>query len=238
MGVIKLKNKRKVIEILYNNLPCICDITKPLPPSKYVDIAKKFQLRNYKLCLTSDILKLGLMDELTKYQKEFIISAGACVAIFNTMNDKPISMVFRALTKKEFMDISVCYCAYGFDLIDENFKYGDWLLITEGIYDSDCVRSIYKNSVAMLTSNITVMQAQILKSLTNRFIIAFDNDSAGDSGYKKTLKRLKGSVIQKLNMYGSDKDLGVMCEGGFHTEGFSRRREYYDDEIQYIIENN
>lgn len=232
-----MKNKKKVIETLYQNLPCVYDITKPLPPSKYVDIAKKYKMKNYRLCLTSDIIKLGLMDELTKYQKEFIISAGACVAIFNTMNDRPISMVFRALTKKEFMDISICYCAYGFDLIDENFRYGDWLLITEGIYDSDCIRSVYKNSVAMLTSNITVMQAQILKSLTNRFIIAFDNDSAGDSGYRKTLKRLKGCTLKKLNTYGSDKDLGVMCECGFNVDGYQRRKNYYDNEIQYILED-
>jgi DNA primase len=179
---------------------------------------------------------MGLMDSLTKYQKEFIVSSGACVAMFNTLNGKPVSVVLRSLSQKGFVDISTSYCAYGFDLIDSDFKYGDWLLITEGIYDADSIRSVYKNSIAMLTSNITVMQAHILKSLTNRFIVAFDNDAAGDSGFEKTLKRLQGCDVHKLHIYGSDKDLGVMCEEGVNNEWYKVRRSYYSDEINHIIE--
>lgn len=130
------------------------------------------------------------------------------------------------------MDYSLTYSLYGFDMINPDFKYGDYLILTEGIYDADSLRRIFPNVVAMLTSNITIMQAAILKTMTDKFIIAFDADNAGESGFETALKRL-GTDIKKLRIFGSDKDLGVMEEiKNYDPEGFKERGEYYKQEIE------
>lgn len=225
--------KSEVIRILHENLTPVVDrpFDKILDGSKYTRIARDYNYTNYKLCSYLDIKNLGLEDSFTTYQKQFFAEAGACIAIFNELNGKLISIVFRAVSEKAFMDYSMTYSLYGYDMIDPDFKYGDYLVLTEGIYDADSFRRIYPNTVAMLTSNITLMQASILKTMTDKFIIAFDSDTAGDKGFTTAIKRL-GTDIKKLKVYPGDKDLGVMEEIRISDPyGFNERDSYYKEEL-------
>jgi hypothetical protein len=194
-------------------------------------LARDYGYRNYKLCSWADILRLGIENSFTTYQKQFFADAGACVAIFNELNGKMISIIFRSVLAKDFMDYSITYNLYGLDNMDSSFKYGDYLILTEGIYDADSFRHIYPNTLAMLTSNITLMQSEVLKTMTNKFIIAFDDDKAGDAGFKKAIQRL-GTDIKKLNIFYGDKDLGVMEEQKVsNPSGFQERVQYYKDAV-------
>ena len=226
--------KEEVLRILSENLVPVClkQGDKVLDSSKYTRIARDYQYKNYKFCSYADIKRLGLEDSFTTYQKQFFSEAGATIAIFNELGGKLISVVFRSVSEKAFMDYSLVYSLYGYDLIPDDFKYGDYLVITEGLYDADSLRRIYPYTVAMLTSNITVMQAAILKTMTDKFIIAFDADSAGESGFNKALKRL-GTDIKKLPMYPGDKDLGIIEEIKLSDpKGFKDRDEFYREKIQ------
>lgn len=245
---IKLKEKKQfnrlpkeeVLKILSDNLTPVCerDFDKILDSSKYTRIARDYGYRNYKLCSWADIKKLGLEDSFTTYQKQFFQESGATIAIFNEINGKLVSVVFRAVQDKAFMDFSLTYSLYGYDMIDPDFKYGDHLVLTEGIYDADTLRRIYPNVVAMLTSNITIMQAAILKTLTNKFIVAFDADNAGESGFSTALKRL-GTDIKKLRIYDGDKDIGVMEEVKLSDpDGFKARDEFYRTELDDCISSD
>ena len=138
--------------------------------------------------------------------------------------------MFRSLDKKEFMDYSYFYSLYGYDMMDSNFKYGDYLIVTEGLYDADTIRQIYPNVVATQTSNITLLQRDILLSMTDRFILGFDADDAGENGFKKALQRL-GTDIKKLPIYGSDKDIGVMEEVKSNSFEYNLRKEFYTKAI-------
>ena len=222
----------KVFQILYDNLPPVKDKGHDtvLDSSKYVRLARDYNYDNYRLCTYKDILDLKLSNSLTEYQKKFISRNGAVIVIFNTLNNKPISTVFRAISQKEFMDFSLVYSVYGFDLIDEDFKYGDTLIITEGQYDADSLRHIYKNVVATQTSNITLIQSNILKSMTDRFVVAFDNDTAGFNGFEKAIKRL-GDGIKKLPIYQNDKDIGVMEEMKDSKWEYEDREKFYRDAV-------
>ena len=225
--------KDQVLDILSKNLQPVYlkDNDKVLDSSKYVRLARDYKYDNYKLCTYKDIKRLGLEDSFTGYQKQFFAEAGATVAIFNEINGKLISVVFRAITEKAFMDYSLTYSLYGYDMLPDDFKYGDYLILTEGIYDADALRQLYPSTVAMLTSNITVMQSEILKSLTNRFIVAFDADDAGEAGFKTALKRL-GTDIKRLKVYQGDKDIGVMEEKKLSNPiEYDLRKKYYLDAI-------
>lgn len=228
----QIYDTEEILKILYDNLPSICDMQhdKVIDSSKYVRIARDYQYRNYKFCTYNDIIQLGLENSLYNYLKRFIAEEGAVVMIFGTLNNVPISATLRKLNKKEFCNYSSYYTLYGFDLINDNFKYGDCLLIAEGFYDADSIRPLFKNSVATMTSNVNRLQSHILLSMTDKFIIAYDSDKAGNNGFKKARERLK-NVVQ-LQVYKGDKDLGVMEELKDNKKEYEKRVRYYKEQLQ------
>lgn len=236
--------KKEVIEILHNNLPTVEDyyVKKTLPDNKYIRLAIKYNYPNYRICNIGDLHTFKLMKSFTDNQKEFFNENGEFLVIFNELNSKPISIVIRSLKQKQFIDYSIFYCMYGIDMIDSTFKFGDWLVITEGIYDADSFRFIYNNILAMLTSNVTLMQAEILSTLTDKFIIAFDNDSGGELGIRIAIKRLRElnpkCKIEKIIMYSTDKDLGTLEEKIDNKEEYEERLDYYKSYIDITVNNN
>lgn len=229
--------KSEVFQILKDNLVPIVDVApdRILDSSKYVRLARDYGYKNYKLCAWTDIKRLGIEDSFTLYQKQFFQDAGACVAMFNELNGKLFSIVFRSVGSKDFMDYSLSYNLYGLDNMDSDFEYGDHVILTEGIYDADSFRHIYPNTLAMLTSNITVMQSEVIKTLTDKIIIAFDDDKAGDAGFTKAIQRL-GTDIKKLPVFPGDKDLGVMEELKVSNPyGFSQRVDYYKEKVHECL---
>lgn len=233
----------EVLKILQEKLPSVLDYEKinEIRGNKYIELALKYNCKNYRICTVYDIYSLGLFNSFSYFAKEFINNSGRFLVILNELNGKPISSVFRGLDKKDFFDFSVYYCPYGLDLIDENFRYGDYLVLTEGIYDADCFRGIYKNTISMLTSSITIMQAEILNTLTNKFILIYDNDEAGKEGIEKSYKRLKNinpkAEVEIIRTYPDDKDIGEMEEYLLKgkKEEYEIRRDYYRSMIDSYI---
>ena len=153
-------SKLEVLEVLYDELPSICDLRADsiLDASKYVQLARHYSYKNYRLFKYSDIDRLGLRKSLTPFHHNFIKSmGGAVLVIFNTLNSKPISCVFRGISEKEFIDYSALQSMYGFDMMDSNFTYGDWIIVVEGLYDADVLRSVYPNVLSMQTSNVNAL---------------------------------------------------------------------------------
>lgn len=232
-------SKLEVLQVLYDELPSVCDLKEDsvLDSSKYVRLARHYHYKNYRLLRYGDINKLGLKNSLTPFHHNFIKNmGGAVLVIFNTLNNKPVSCVFRGITEKEFIDYSALQSMYGFDMIDSNFKYGDWIVIVEGLFDADVLRSVYPNVFAMQTSNVNSLQGEILLSMTNKFIVAFDSDTAGSVGYDKAYHRLKrdNTVVQKLQVYGSDKDVGMLEEFISNSSEYSKRKAYYTSTIDEL----
>ena len=227
------KSMKEVYDILKKNAKPVCDYPEDsiLDRSKYVKIARRRNLTNYKLILYKDLKNWDLLDSFTRYQRTVFANAGATIAIFNEMSGNLASIVFRSTTEKEFINYSLFYSVYGFDLMDINFKYGDPIVIVEGLYDADVLRQIYPNVVATQTSNVTVTQARVLKLMTNNFIVAFDSDSAGESGLEKATKRL--GDVKKLPIYPRDKDIGNMEEflDKGDTYSYDIRRDFYKERL-------
>lgn len=232
-------SKLEVLQVLYDELPSVCNLKEDsvLDSSKYVRLARHYQYKNYRLLRYGDINKLGLRNSLTPFHHNFIKNmGGAVLVIFNTLNGKPISCVFRGITEKEFIDYSALQSMYGFDMIDPNFKYGDWVIIVEGLFDADVLRSVYPNVFAMQTSNVNSLQGEILLSMTNKFIVAFDSDTAGGVGFDKAYHRLKrdNTIVQRLQVYGNDKDVGMLEEFIHNNDEYSKRKAYYTSTLDEL----
>ena len=232
-------SKLEVLQVLYDELPSVCDLKEDsvLDSSKYVRLARHYNYKNYRLLRYSDINKLGLKNSLSPFHHNFIKNmGGAVLVIFNTLNNKPVSCVFRGITEKEFIDYSALQSMYGFDMIDSNFKYGDWIVIVEGLFDADVLRSVYPNVFAMQTSNVNSLQGEILLSMTNKFIVAFDSDTAGSVGFDKAYHRLKrdNTIVQRLQVYGNDKDVGMLEEFIHNNDEYSKRKTYYTNTLDEL----
>ncbi len=211
---VENKNKIDIISMLYNTLkPAVSYLQKDIVSSnKYVKLAVSNNYDNYRIGTIKDLMDLGILDSFSVFNKQFFNEEGIFLAIFNTYSGKPISIVFRSLNKKEFMDYSVFTNIYGLDSFSDDYSYGDSVVVTEGIYDADVFRSIYPNISAIYTSSISLMQAELLSTITNSFILAFDSDDAGERGYITSLKNLtkvsKYNNVDRLIIFNGDSDLG------------------------------
>ena len=230
----------QVYQILKERLRSVEDF-KPdriLDSCKYIRLARKLHYKNYRLLFYKDIKPWGLLGSFSTFQSRFFSESGCTLGVFNELNGNLASIIWRATNSKEFMNYSLAYTIYGFDLIDPDFTYGTPLLITEGIYDCDVIRQIYPNSVATLTSSVTVNMAKVLRFMTDKFIIAYDADNAGIQGFDKALKRLgnkDGTNVKKLPIYLGDNDIGNMEElvDKSPTE-YKKRYDYYTHIIEEV----
>ena len=219
----KLKSERfyyrdELLSILYSNLSPVylCDYIEAHKEHKYIKLAIERKFTHYRMCSVSELLELGLMKSFSYFAKDFINKNGEFLIIFNLVDGNPAGMVMRSLKEKEFIDMSLTPIPYGLDMMQSDFKYGDFVLLTEGPFDADSIRFVFKNTLASLTANITVKQAQILTTLTNKFVIAYDTDKAGNSGFQSSIDRLlqfnPDIIVHRLPIYRGDKDLGEVEE--------------------------
>ena len=151
---------------------------------------------------------------------EYIISYlsihGDCIMIPNIIDDVIYSITLRNLSgKKQFLKIgNVSQFLYNLGNLPKEFHYGNTLLIVEGNFDCDYIKSMFPNTVACLTNALSNSQLDIISRLTNKVILAFDNDEAGDKGFyisKKKLEELGISVI-RFKHNDSLKDFGDLYD--------------------------
>jgi hypothetical protein len=83
------------------------------------------------------------------------------------------------------------------------------------------------------------MQAEILSTLTDKFILAFDNDMGGKIGVDIAIKRLRDlnpkCKIENVVLYSTDKDIGTMEEKIDNYSEYNYRRTYYQSMIDITI---
>lgn len=80
-----------------------------------------------------------------------------------------------------------------FGLYDfEKFNFHkDYVIITEGVKDALTIKTLYPYTISLNTAGLTVNSFNLLKAITNKFILIYDNDRAGKEATEKDLKLLK-----------------------------------------------
>lgn len=183
------------------------DVTK----NKYLMNAYKKKLGNYRIINSGIVIKNRWRGdkELPKHIIEFINEEGEVMVIANILLKQVTQIQFRAIEHKKFYALgSQSSIPYGLGFLNREFKFGDWLVITEGSSDRDALVSIYPNIIAVMTSGLSTIQRELLKNLTNKVILLYDNDETGRRGFYRDRKKLQkeGFTVEEIPY--SSKDVG------------------------------
>ena len=125
-----------------------------------------------------------------------------------TVKGTIVGFILRGVFKSDYSTISREFddiekkvpLMFGFD---EKFKSFDKhetcypIVVCEGSKDCIFMKNFYPYTVAVNTSSMG-LNAQVLINLTNKFVLAYDNDTAGQDGIerdKKTLRSLGAQVV-------------------------------------------
>jgi hypothetical protein len=183
----------------------------------------------------------GLHTRMPKYLLDFISEHGEVLLIANIIEGFIPLIQLRSLHgEKKFSVVgSQSKLFYGLGYLDNNFKYGDWVVIVEGIADADLCRGLYPNVLATMTSRITKSQFEVLKLLTNNIILIGDNDIPGKKGTKanKQLIQKEGMNARIIFQYGDFKDIGELGDLLLNNDGvtFNIATKYYKSKIYDIV---
>ena len=212
--------------------------------NKYTFSAYKYHFPHYRIINIGDIVsKKYIRDkDLPGYLMDYIGEQGEVLAIANILNKQVPFVQLRALKRKEFSVYgSQSSLLYNLGFLDKNFKYGDILIIVEGNMDADAMKGIYNNTVATCTAGLTSKQLEIVSYLTNRVILAYDNDKAGRGAYKRDSKLLKekGLDVRCLCQYQGFKDVGDLMQSKFEGDEriFQTAFNYYYNQVQILIKS-
>lgn len=168
----------------------------------------------YRYILANKLL-MTYSNKLPNYLKEYLQYSGDSIMLPNIIKNRVYAITFRNITgTKQFIKLGVSYLFYNLGNLPPDFKYGMPLLITEGNMDCDVGKLIYPYCIATMTNSLSTNQIQLLLGLTNRVIIAYDNDEAGEKGYKNVYYKLREFQfsVKKFIHNSNLKDFGDLID--------------------------
>ena len=139
-----------------------------------------------------------------------------------TVKGTIVGFIVRGVLEHDYNTISRAFSSYetrvplmfGFD---ESFKsYDDRtrekgrcypIIVCEGSKDCMMLKKFYPYVVANNTSSMGV-NAQILRVISNSFLLAYDNDGAGEEGMERDKKTLRGlgAYVDSIKLHDGFKD--------------------------------
>ena len=209
--------------------------------SKYL-----YFMNNYKSdyrFISANKLLLNYGNSLPSFLVDFLKISGDSVMIPNKVNDTVYSLTFRNISGKiQFIKIGITsQLFYGIGTLPDNFIYGMPLVIVEGNIDCDSIRQLYPYTIATLTNTITLNQMRILACLTDKVVLAYDNDDPGKQGTVNTKRNLDkyGFKVRVLEHSISAKDFGDIID--YQMRGDRDTYEYlmgvYRRKLQTILDS-
>jgi hypothetical protein len=224
---------------LYKIANPITDDKKHL--NKYTFLGNEFNFPHYRILSLRDVMLKGMHTRMPKYLLDFISENGEVLLIANIISGYIPLIQLRTLRgEKKFIALgNQSKLFYGLGYLNKNFKFGDWIIIVEGIADADIIRGIYPNVLATMTSRITRSQFEVLKLLTNKVILIGDNDIPGRKGTKlnRVLLKEAGFDVRLIFQYGDMKDCGELADFLLQNDGqtFNSAVKYYEGKINNIL---
>lgn len=201
----------------YDNLKAIFNLGRPITEDSkfpYIHLAYKYNKQNYRLISSGELFIRGKHLDIPTYLYQYMSYHNEAVMIANIICDKVVSLVFRSInTNKEFMKVGTTKSTfYGLGELSKDFTYGKPILLVEGHLDRDMMATIYPNTLGVMTNSLSNSQVELLKGLTNSFILMFDNDEAGIKGQRYAKYKLSGNRIYELKHNSSLKDAGDLVK--------------------------
>lgn len=137
-----------------------------------------------------------------------------------TVKETIVGFILRGVTRSDYSTVSREFSEngkrvplmFGFNKKFESFDNHDTcppIVICEGSKDCIFLKQFYPYTVAINTSSMG-LNAQVLINLSNKFVLAYDNDKAGQDGIardKRTLRSL-GAQVTSLELDQSKDEYG------------------------------
>ena len=161
--------------------------------NKYLHLAYKNKYKHYRLISSGEIrMKCSGMD-IPEFVKAFILNNNQVLMMANIISGKVVGLTFRTVEgPKDFLTWGNNKGNfYGLGQMSQSFKYGDPIILVEGLLDCDVIKQYYPNTLAVLTAGLTKNQTAVITRLTNKVILMFDNDDAGLKGTKLSEQAIK-----------------------------------------------
>lgn len=201
----------------YDNLKAIFELGRPITEDSsfpYIRLAYKLNKQNYRLITSGELFVRGRNLFIPQFLVQFMSYHNEAIMIANIVSGKVLSIVFRSInTNKEFMKVGTTKSTfYGLGELSSDFRYGTPILLVEGHLDRDMMASIYPNTLGVMTNVLSKSQIELLKGLTNKFILMLDNDEAGIKGQRQAKYQLKDCKIMELKHQGNMKDAGDLVK--------------------------
>lgn len=146
------------------------------------------------------------------------ISRNEAILLFpNIVGDKIVDIFVKPLySKAEPLKLGDDRFPYNIGNLDPGFKYGDPLVLVEGLADGAALKLISPriNFIVMQRSSLSMTQLELLSQITNKFIVIPDRDEAGTRGYTKMWYRFRdlGATCVSLNQFRYFKDTGDLLD--------------------------
>ena len=137
--------------------------------------------------------------------KQFIMGHKEVLALPNKYNGCVVGFLLRPYDIKDFRYVSEFSIPYGAGYYDKPYDK-PWIIV-ESCLDADYLRQYYPYVIATLGVTISNALQDFVFNTAPYVYVGFDNDTAGDGGFKKMCFKHKGQV-KKLTPPFGNKDFG------------------------------
>ena len=196
--------------------------------NKYLHLAYKNKYKHYRLITSGELFIKGKHLDVPEFVKAFVQNNNQVLMMANIISGKVVGITFRTIEgPKDFLTWGNNKGNfYGLGQMNTSFKYGDPIILVEGLMDCDVIKQYYPNTLAVLTSGLTKNQTAVITRLTNKVVLMFDNDSAGEDGTKSSIRALKDKCdVKVFKHHPSCKDPGDIIDKEINK----------DEDLDFII---
>lgn len=147
--------------------------------------------------------------------KDFMFNVESSLIFPISVDNYITSLFFKSISiESNPLKVNKTEIPYGFDYFNKDFKYGDSIILVEGIADLGALKLLNPklNVIAMLSNSLSKGSCEFITKLTNNFIVITDNDKAGDIGFNTIRKRLRPHTVNRVSNYGTLKNPGEILE--------------------------
>ena len=127
-----------------------------------------------------------------------------------TVKETIVGFILRGVTKSDYSTVSREFndkekkvpLMFGFNKKFEKFDSYEScppIVVCEGSKDCIFLRKFYPFTIAVNTSSMG-LNAQVLINITNKFVLAYDNDGAGQEGIKRDKRTLRSLGAQVVSL--------------------------------------
>jgi DNA primase len=160
----------------------------PLSDLNYLLFLKKSGL-DVKLIFVSE--QLEFLQPIKNHYGFFQNHPCIWMIPISTPNKKILGFILRGYENKEYRII------FNHDGVSPMYGWEDFknyneepIILTEGMKDAIWIKQYYPYVLSLNTSNITQSNLEILKKVTNKLLLIYDNDETGIPSVKKDVKML------------------------------------------------